>query len=78
MLVQSFKTQLKYNPQPDELQRIKSLPTIKFEDIPDLDDDKYEWVQIGNEKFGRFMYCKRNGIKRTQTMGEFYGTTTVD
>jgi hypothetical protein len=60
-------------------EKIKKLPTIKYEDIPDIEDtEKYNWVEVGTEKYGRRMYCTKTKIKRTQTMGEFYGGGIVD
>jgi len=75
MSVHDFKWQVKH-PLTEE---IKKLPTIKYEDIPDIEDtEKYNWVQVGREKYGRSMYCTKTKIKRTQTMGEFYGAGVVD
>ena len=54
-------------------------PIVLHQEIPDIDDgDKYEWVQIGDSKYGRNMLCNKTGIVRSQTMGEFYGNSTVD
>lgn len=52
---------------------------IRHEDIPDINNGhKYEWVQIGDSKYGRNMLCNKTGIVRSQTMGEFYGNSIVD
>ena len=58
---------------------IRKLPLVKADTIKDIDDgSKYEWVQVGQEKYGRCMYCLKTGIRRGQTMGEFYGGGIVD
>lgn len=60
-------------------EKLDELPTVKYETIEDIDDgSKYEWVQLGFDKYGRTMYCNKTGIRRTQTMGEFYGGGIVD
>jgi len=75
MSVHDFKWQVKH-PLTEE---IKKLPTIKYEDISDIEDTKkYNWVEVGTEKYDRSMYCTKTKIKRTQTMGEFYGGGVVD
>ena len=56
---------------------------VKYEDIPDRDNgEKYEWYQwtspTGDSKYGRLMVDIKNEIVRSQTMGEFYGNSTVD
>lgn len=40
--------------------------------------EKYNWVQVGTEKYGRSMYCTKTNIRRSQTMGEFYQGGVVD
>jgi len=58
---------------------IRKIPLVKADTIKDIDDgSKYEWVQVGQEKYGRCMYCVKTGIRRSQTMGEFYGGGIVD
>lgn len=58
---------------------IKKIPLTKYEDIPDIDDiEKYNWVQVGTDKYGRSMYCTKTKIRRSQTMGEFYQGGIVD
>jgi hypothetical protein len=75
MSVHNFKWQVEH-PLTEE---IKKLPTIKYEDIPDIEDtEKYNWVQVGEDKYGRNMYCTNTKIKRSQTMGEFYQGGIVD
>jgi len=100
-----FSYRKKHVCKPEEALRISGLPTVKYEDIPDIDDqDKYEWheflsvkqvrkgeIKAGwphgepedrivtcDSKYGRSMYCPKTGIKRSQTMGEFYGGGVVD
>lgn len=46
--------------------------------LGDLDDDKYDWEFFGLEKYGRYAVCKNTNIKRSLTMGEFYGAGIVD
>lgn len=75
MSVHNFKWQTKH-PLTEE---IKKLPTIDYQDIPDINDtEKYNWVQVGTDKYGRSMYCTKTKIRRTQTMGEFYQGGIVD
>ena len=60
-------------------EEIKNLPCVDYKTISDIDDgSKYEWVQVGEDKYGRSMYCLKTGIKRSQTMGEFYGGGSVN
>lgn len=40
--------------------------------------EKYDWVSIGDTKYGRIMYCLKTKIFRSQTLGEFYENSTVD
>ena len=55
------------------------IPTVDYKTIADIDDgNKYQWHVLGRDKYGRDMYCPKTQIKRTQTMGEFYGGGTVD
>lgn len=75
MSVYQFKEQKKIKTTPE----IEKLPTVKHEEVEDINNtDKYNWVQVGDTKYGRCMYCTKTKIKRTNTMGEFYGTSTVD
>jgi len=63
----------------EEYDKIKKIPLTEIVTIKDIDDgDKYEWVQIKGEKYGRSMYCLKTGIRRGNTMGEFYGSGIVD
>ena len=75
MSIYDFKKQTKY-PLTDE---IKNLSFTEMKDIPDIDNtQKYNWVQVGEGKYGRNMYCTKTKIKRGQTMGEFYQGGIVD
>jgi hypothetical protein len=68
-----------WDPTKTELERIKNLKSVDYKTIDDIDNyEVYEWYQIGEDKYGRSMYCPKTEIKRTQTMGEFYGNSTVD
>jgi hypothetical protein len=68
-----------WNPTETELDRLKNLNYVDNKSIENIDDPEiYEWYQVGEDKYGRFMYCPKTEIKRTQTMGEFYGNSTVD
>jgi len=63
----------------DMVAEIRKIPLTDYETIDDIDDgSKYEWVQVGQDKYGRCMYCLKTGIRRGQTMGEFYGGGVVD
>lgn len=60
-------------------QAYKNKTVVDYEGFLDIDDgEKHEWYSIGDDKFRRVMYCKKTGIFRFQTMGEFYENTTVD
>ena len=75
MSVHNFKGQVKH-PLTDE---IKKIPLTRYQDIPDINHTKkYNWVQVGEGKYGRDMYCNNTKIKRSQTMGEFYQGGIVD
>lgn len=45
-------------------------------------DKKYEWkmvyLETNDEKYGRIMVSEKFKIRRTLTMGEFYGSGIVD
>ena len=48
-------------------------------DMPDADNgDIHEWVEVGDSKYGRYMFCLKTKMCRHQTMGEFYGDSDVD
>ena len=65
MSVNDYKWQVK-QPLTDE---IKKIPLTNWEDIPDINDtEKYNWVQVGTDKYGRSMYCTKTKIRRSQTM----------
>ena len=55
----------------------KELPWIEYKDIP-LESTKYTWEYFGREMYGRYAVCESNKVKRKLTMGEFYGTSSVD
>jgi len=42
------------------------------------DDPKFDWEYFGDSKYGRYAFCRNTQIKRGLTMGEFYGTSSVD
>ena len=49
------------------------------ETMPDADNgDIHEWVEVGDSKYGRVMFCLKTKEFRHQTMGEFYGDSDVD
>jgi hypothetical protein len=63
----------------EELEIVQKISLTKIESIPDIEDgEKYEWVQLPGDKYGRSMYCLKTGIRRGNTMGEFYGSGIVD
>ena len=77
--IHSFTSRKRYKPTDEELKRIKALPLLKENALPDADDgSKYEWVEIGDTKYGRYMYCMKTDQRRMPTMGEFYQTSPVD
>jgi hypothetical protein len=59
-------------------EEIRNLPVIKESELGDLNDPKYNWIMVGNDKYGRTMYCTNTNIRRGLTMGEFYGSGIVD
>lgn len=79
-----FKDRMKYvrsehKPSPEKIEEIKKLPLTKLEDVSEIDNpDVHQWYEIGEDKYGRAMYCPKTNIKRTTTMGEFYQSATVD
>lgn len=58
----------------------KELKCESYDDpsLGDLDDAKYDWEYFGFDKYGRYAVCKNTKIKRSLTMGEFYGAGIVD
>jgi hypothetical protein len=75
MSVHNFKDH-EMHPYTDE---IKAIPLTRWEDIPDIDDkEKYNWIMMGKDRYGKSMYCTKTGIRRSTTMGEFYGSGIVD
>ena len=52
---------------------------VSHDSLTDGDNgEKYDWVSIGDTKYGRTMYCLKTKIFRGHTLGEFYENTTVD
>ncbi|MEY2869830.1 MAG: hypothetical protein RIR01_2332 [Bacteroidota bacterium] len=82
--VNSFDDRMKYKDSPykpdnAEMLFISEQPVINHEKVEDIDNpDKYEWYEIGGEKYGRTMYCPKSNIRRTLTFAEFYQSSTVD
>ena len=69
----------KYKPTQQELERIDKLPFTDIARVNEIENpDVHEWYEIGEEKYGRRMYCPKTDIKRGTTMGEFYQNSTVD
>ena len=63
----------------DQRNQINALPLTKHETVEDIDNGEiYEWYEIGYGKYERDMYCPKTNIRRTQTIQEFYGNSTVD
>jgi hypothetical protein len=67
----------------EEFSRI--LENFKKEDVDtmkDINNPIYEWkciyAQDSDEKYGRIMVSYNMKVWRRQTMGEFYGSSTVD
>ena len=73
MKAQDFKDRKQHDKTPE----MDNAPWVK---IPsgELDDPKYNWIQVGHTKYGRYMYCTKTHVRRGQTMGEFYGSGVVD
>ena len=61
----------------DETTEMRNAPHVD-EDTIDVNDPKYNWIQVGRYKYGRYMYCTNTKVRRGQTMGEFYGGGIVD
>lgn len=68
-----FNNPLKYNFH-------KEFEGLSYNDpvLGDLNDEKYKWRYFGFDKYGRYAVCENTKIKRSLTMGEFYGTSAVD
>jgi len=70
----NFSNRKPFEASKHDLKLIKELEIINYEDIIDVDNPSiYNWYQIGDNKYNRFMYCPKTHTRRTQTMGEFYG-----
>jgi len=54
------------------------IDMLGCDDFEDLDDPKYDWRYFGRSKYGRYAFCVLTQKKRGLTMGEFYGTSSVD
>jgi uncharacterized cysteine cluster protein YcgN (CxxCxxCC family) len=69
----------KHKPTKSKLKKITDLFPTDIARIDEIENpDVHEWYQIGDNKYGRTMYCHKTGIRRQQTMGEFYQNSTVD
>jgi hypothetical protein len=69
----------KYNPTEEQIEKIKQLPLTEIKDVPEIENRLvHEWYEIGDDKYGRTMYCPNTNIRRKTTMGEFYQSATVD
>jgi len=64
--------------QHDKTEDMDKAPWKEKEELGDLNDKKYNWIQVGHSKYGRYMYCTNTKVRRGQTMGEFYGSGIVD
>ncbi|CAH7261744.1 conserved hypothetical protein [Vibrio chagasii] len=47
-------------------------------DSNDWNKPEFDWEYFGLDKYGRYAVCKNTNIKRGLTMGEFYGSSSVD
>ena len=61
----------------DNTVEMSNAPLVDKDTI-DINDSKYNWIQVGHDKYGRYMYCTNTKVRRGQTMGEFYGGGIVD
>lgn len=61
---------------------LKTFKRTDYATTKDIDDPKYNWKCIyptdNDEKYGRMMVSYEQKIIRRLTMGEFYGSGTVD
>ena len=73
MKAEDFKDRKQHSNTPD----MDNAPRVDRDKI-DLNDPKYNWIQVGHTKYGRYMYCTNTHVRRAQTMGEFYGSGVVD
>ena len=62
----------------DNTEEMDNAPWKENEELGNLNDKKYNWIQVGHSKYGRYMYCTNTKVRRGQTMGEFYGSGIVD
>ena len=60
----------------------ENLECVKYSEVADkldnIDDPAHEWEYFGDGKYSRYAFSKPLGIKRGLSMGEFYGSSTVD
>ena len=61
-----------------ETEEMANAQWKETKELGDLNDKKYNWIQVGRSKYGRYMYCTNTKVRRGQTMGEFYGSGIVD
>ena len=73
MKAEDFKDRVQH----DKTSEMDKAPIVDKDKI-DLNDSKYNWIQVGHTKYGRYMYCTNTHVRRNQTMGEFYGSGIVD
>ena len=82
--IHDFNDRMKYKnsvhkPTEKEMLVIKALPLSPINMFPDADNPElHEWYEIGDDKYGRSMYCHKTKYRRATTMPEFYQSATVD
>nr|QPI16168.1 MAG: hypothetical protein NIOZUU157_00050 [Virus NIOZ-UU157] len=74
MKVEEFKDRVRH----DNASEMDNAPYKEASELGDLNNPKYNWIQVGHSKYGRYMYCTNTKVRRGQTMGEFYGGGIVD
>lgn len=75
---EEFTSTKRYECSKEEMERILALPLTDYKTLNIEDGDTYEWYEVGCGKYDRNMYCPKTDTLRGQTMGEFYGNSTVD
>ncbi|ELA7322602.1 hypothetical protein Q9X98_004235 [Vibrio parahaemolyticus] len=55
----------------------EALKMVNHESL-DLDNPKFDWEYFGRQKYNRYAVCANTNVKRSLTMGEFYGSSVVD
>lgn len=73
MKAEDFKDRVQH----DKTSEMDKAPIVDKDKI-DLNDSKYNWIQVGRRKYGRYMYCTNTHVRRGLTIGEFYGSGIVD